>query len=191
VICSQLPENKNASVTDVAEYLAAEAIEEHGLTTLLTWIEYYPRHQRQPGEYSSVRFSSWERQEACLEGVWRYRVGSPRWSSLHPEEVDALIGREHAQLTSCATVEAGLSASDIPGLARGPSADLYHFERPLGAFEALLRLDHSDTHSVVPPVDSNPRGANGLPWYQTIGVSISSPPTVKSRVKETFFPRSP
>jgi hypothetical protein len=76
VICSQLPENKNTSVTNTAEYLAAEVIEEHGLTTPLTWIEHYPRHQGQPGEYSLVRFSSWERQEACLKGVWR-RVSTP------------------------------------------------------------------------------------------------------------------
>ena len=100
VICSQLPDNKNTSVTNMAEYLVAEVIEEHALATPLIWIEHYPRHQGQPGEYSFVRFSSWERQEACLEGVWRYRVGSPRWSSLHPEEVDALIGREDAQLTT-------------------------------------------------------------------------------------------
>jgi hypothetical protein len=35
VICSQLPENKNTSVTNMAEYLAAEVIEEHGLVTPL------------------------------------------------------------------------------------------------------------------------------------------------------------
>jgi hypothetical protein len=100
VICSQLPENTNTSVTNMAEYLAAEVIEEHSLTTPLTWIEHYSRHQGQPGEYSLARFSSCERQEASLESVWRYRVGSPRLSSLHPEEVDALIGREDAQLTT-------------------------------------------------------------------------------------------
>jgi TATA-binding protein-associated factor Taf7 len=40
VICSQLMENKNTSVTNMAEYLAAEVIEEHGLTTPLTWVEH-------------------------------------------------------------------------------------------------------------------------------------------------------
>jgi hypothetical protein len=33
VICSQLPDNHNTSVTNMAEYLAAEVIEEHSLPT--------------------------------------------------------------------------------------------------------------------------------------------------------------
>ena len=33
VICSQLPDNDNTSVTNMAEYLAAEVIEKHGLPT--------------------------------------------------------------------------------------------------------------------------------------------------------------
>ena len=84
VICSQLPENKNTSVTNMAEYLAAEVVEEHGLATPLTWIEHYPEHRGKLGEYSLVRFSSWERREVCLGGVWRHRVGPPKWSPLHP-----------------------------------------------------------------------------------------------------------
>jgi hypothetical protein len=36
VICSQLPDNPNTSVTNMAEYLAAEIIEEHSLPTPLT-----------------------------------------------------------------------------------------------------------------------------------------------------------
>jgi hypothetical protein len=35
VICSELPDNGNTSVTNMAEYLAAEVIEEHGLLTPL------------------------------------------------------------------------------------------------------------------------------------------------------------
>jgi hypothetical protein len=38
VICSQLPDNDNTSVTNMAEYLAAEIVKEHGLSTALTWI---------------------------------------------------------------------------------------------------------------------------------------------------------
>ncbi len=91
VICSQLPDNDNTSVTNMAEYLAAEVIEEHGLATPLTWIEHYPEHRGEPGEYSLVIFSSCERREVCLGGVWRYRVGSPKWSLLKPQEVDTLI----------------------------------------------------------------------------------------------------
>jgi hypothetical protein len=65
----------------MAEYLAAEVIEEHGLATPLTWIEHYPKHRGKLGKYSLVTFSSWERREVRLGGVWRCRVGSPEWSS--------------------------------------------------------------------------------------------------------------
>jgi hypothetical protein len=85
VICSQPPDNPNTSVTNMAEYLAAEVIEEHCLPTPLTRIEHYPEHEREIGEYSLVRFSSWELTEMCLGGVWRCRIGSPRWSPLRPE----------------------------------------------------------------------------------------------------------
>jgi hypothetical protein len=91
VICSQLADNDNTSVTNMAEYLAAEIIEEHSLPTPLTWIEHYPEHEGEIGEYSLVTFFSWELTEVCLGGVWRYRVGSQRWSPLCPEEVDVVI----------------------------------------------------------------------------------------------------
>jgi hypothetical protein len=91
VICSQLQDNENTSVTNMAEYLAAEVIKEHKLTTPLTWIEHYPEHEGAVGEHSLVRVSSWELTEVCLGGVWRNRVGSPRWSPLRPEEVEFLV----------------------------------------------------------------------------------------------------
>ena len=69
VICSQLPDNENTSVTNIAEYLAAEVIKEHKLPTPLTWIEHYPEHEGAVGEYSVVRVSCWELTEVCLGGV--------------------------------------------------------------------------------------------------------------------------
>ena len=84
VICSQLPDNYNTSVTNMAEYLAADVIRRHDLHAPLIWIEHYPEHEGESGEYSLVRFSGWEPVEACLGGVWRYRVGSPWWSPLNP-----------------------------------------------------------------------------------------------------------
>jgi hypothetical protein len=91
VICSQLPDNDNTSVTNMAEYLAAEVMEEHSLLTPLIWIEHYPEHEGEIGEYSLVRFSDWELQEACLGGIWRLRIGAPSWSHLSPEEVEFLV----------------------------------------------------------------------------------------------------
>ena len=95
VICSQLLENKNTSVTNMAEYLAAEVIEEHGLATPLTWIEHYPEHRGKLGEYSLARFSSWECREVCLGGVWRCRIGSPRCSPLRPKEVSNVLSGQN------------------------------------------------------------------------------------------------
>jgi hypothetical protein len=91
VICSQLPGNDNTSITNMAEYLAAEVIEEHSMPTPLSWIEHYPEHEEEIGEYSLVSFSGWEPEEACLGGVWRYRVGSCRWSPLTTGQVRALL----------------------------------------------------------------------------------------------------
>ena len=59
VICSQLQDNENTSVTNMTEYLAAEVIKDRSLPTPLTWIEHYPEHEGEVGEYSLVRFSSW------------------------------------------------------------------------------------------------------------------------------------
>lgn len=94
VVCSQLADNDNTSVTNMAEYLAAEIVERHSLLTPLVWIEHYPEHDGEVGEYALVRFSDWNPQQVCLGGVWRYRLGSPRWSPLSSDEVDALSGGE-------------------------------------------------------------------------------------------------
>lgn len=91
VVCSQLPDSRNTGVTNMAEYLAAEVIDLHGLPTPLTWIEHYPKRRGKPGEYLLVTFSRWESEEICLGGVWRLRVGSPQWSLLSHQQVDELI----------------------------------------------------------------------------------------------------
>jgi hypothetical protein len=99
VICSQLEDNENTSVTNMAEYLAAEVIKDRSLPTPLTWIEHYPEHEGAVGEYSLVMFSAWEPVEACLGGVWRFRVGSPWWSPLNAGEVGMLtVGDGEATL---------------------------------------------------------------------------------------------
>jgi hypothetical protein len=76
VICSQPPDNPNTSITNMAEYLAAEVIEGHRLPAPLKWIEHYPEHEGEIGEYSLVRFSSWDLVDVFLGGVWRYRLGA-------------------------------------------------------------------------------------------------------------------
>ena len=92
MVCSQLPDNDNTSVTDMAEYIAVEIIEEHELPAPLTWIEHYPEHVGEIGEWSLVSLFSWKIEEVHLGGTWRYRVGSPRWSHLSAEEAGELMG---------------------------------------------------------------------------------------------------
>jgi hypothetical protein len=105
VICSQLPDNDNTSVTNMVEYLAAEVIEEHCLSTPLTWIEHYPQHEGEIGEYSLVRFSSWELTEVCLGGVWRLLIGVPSWSHLRSEEVEFFLRDRASEQSPPSTVE--------------------------------------------------------------------------------------
>jgi hypothetical protein len=66
VVCSQLLDNENTSVTNMAEYLAAEIVQHYPLSTPVVWVEHYPEHEGEIGEYSLVKFSSWELQEVCL-----------------------------------------------------------------------------------------------------------------------------
>ncbi len=51
----QLPGNTYTSVTNMAEYLAAQVIEGHELPILLTRVEHYPEHGGETGEWSLVR----------------------------------------------------------------------------------------------------------------------------------------
>jgi hypothetical protein len=105
VICSQLPDNHNTSVTNMAEYLAAEVLKGHGLPTPLARIEHYPEHEGEIGDYSLVRFSSWELEEVCLGGIWRLRIGVPSWSHLRPEEVEFLLRDGTGEQRPPSTVE--------------------------------------------------------------------------------------
>ena len=78
VVCSQLPDNDNTSVTNMAEYPAAEGIEDHELSTPLTWLRLYPEHERGVEEWSLVKLSPWEREEVCVGGYGA--IGSARRS---------------------------------------------------------------------------------------------------------------
>jgi hypothetical protein len=69
VICSQLPDNHNTSITNMVEYLAAEVIQQRDLPTPFTWIEHNPEHKGEIGEYLLVRFAGWKPVERCLRGV--------------------------------------------------------------------------------------------------------------------------
>ena len=100
VICLQLLDNRNTSIANMVEYLAAGVIQQHDLPTSFTWVEHYPKHEGEIGEYSLVKFSRWEVREVILGGTRRIRVGTPCWSQMTPKEVDRMLeGLEKVPLT--------------------------------------------------------------------------------------------
>lgn len=97
VICSELPENTNTSVTNMAEYISAEVIVEYGLPTPFIWIEHYPRDesQRRAGlreEWDLVAFSDYEVRETHGSGKRRVRIGTPEWKHLSRASVEEMVG---------------------------------------------------------------------------------------------------
>ncbi|GEM_PF-1278506 len=101
IVVSQLEENRNTSVTNMAEYLAAEIGAQHFPERFeqrdpFTFIEHY----RYPEEkapalretWSRVRFDSYTPRLVTLGGVMRTKLGLPRWTHLPITEVARLIG---------------------------------------------------------------------------------------------------
>jgi hypothetical protein len=113
IIASELPENHNTSITNMAEYLAAEIIARHFPARFeedepVVWIEHYPsievkgRHTKV--EYSRVRFASWTPR---VETKWlgghlkrRIKLGEPEWDYLPEHEVEQLVGQPLTQSRS-------------------------------------------------------------------------------------------
>jgi hypothetical protein len=104
VVLTELPENKNTSVTNLVEQIAAEVLlrylpewrEDAGK---VVWIEHYPaeRYLRREPSYDRVTFTS-DRMAADWR-AWRVtehrtlrRLGTPSWARLTREEAERLVG---------------------------------------------------------------------------------------------------
>lgn len=97
IMVTELPENPNTSVTNMAEYLAAELLERHfpervGLPEPVVWIEHYPPRGKEGDDFDRVTFDDWRPRNDRFHNVWRRRAGDPDWRRLAPDEVVALIG---------------------------------------------------------------------------------------------------
>jgi hypothetical protein len=111
VICSQLPDNDNTSVTNMAEYLAAEVMESHpdifdpfGLGNIpgisydkpFVWIEHYQTGARgsrsDPATFDLTTFEHYEPKDVRSGGVWRNVIGEPSWKALGRATVEVLVG---------------------------------------------------------------------------------------------------
>ncbi len=107
VVCTELPENDNTSVTNAVEYLVAEVIAEHfphrfEYEEPVVWIEHYPPPEsgryaghRRTGraDYDRVTFASWTPRYEFARGAERITLGEPEWRPMPAHEVERLIGR--------------------------------------------------------------------------------------------------
>lgn len=108
VVATELPENPIASITNMAEYLAAEVMQRYltptqllGHQPPLLWIEHYERTaaDRRIGlaeSWERVTFDHYRREQTtkfARPPGWRYRIGVPRREPLTPEAFAALLQR--------------------------------------------------------------------------------------------------
>lgn len=89
VIATEMPESKEASITSMAEYLAAEIMEAHVIEGVFLSFE----HQSQE-HFDRVFFDSWEIQDVLLGGVWPKKIGDSEWRSLGRKQVQEIISPE-------------------------------------------------------------------------------------------------
>lgn len=102
-LVTELPENTNTSITNMAEYLAAELIGAHFPERLLdglpvVWIERYLRlsdswsRRFTTEDWSLVAFQAYTPRTVWVGGVWREELGAPLWTHVTPAEIRALTG---------------------------------------------------------------------------------------------------
>jgi hypothetical protein len=97
VICSELPTNEGASVTNIAEQLAAEVIRYHRLPAPVVWIEHHPPITTDSftETFDLVVFSSYEvRDRGPYMGETRLTVGEATWKRITRGMVEVLVGGE-------------------------------------------------------------------------------------------------
>ena len=101
VIATELEENRGTSITNAAEYIAAEVIARHlperfEAEDPVIWLEHYPRtpaEQRQGlPAFSRAEFRSFTPRVEYLGTIQRIRIGLPTWRHLEEAEVEAMIG---------------------------------------------------------------------------------------------------
>ena len=95
VVCSELPNNPGASITNSAETIAAGVIRANELFTPLVWIEHWPKESTDGGEetFDLVVFSNYEVVErAPYLGETRAWIGDATWKRLDRATVEVLVG---------------------------------------------------------------------------------------------------
>ncbi len=98
MICSELPNNPGASVTNAIKRIAAEVIESHLLPTPLVWIEHHPPEKMEghTETFDMVLFDSYEVRErrAPYLGDRAVEIGNPTRKPLDRAAVELLVEEE-------------------------------------------------------------------------------------------------
>lgn len=109
VLATELPDNENTSITNMAEVLAAEIIGAHlpqrfDYRVPVLWLEHYPpakdqRRRLRPEKFEidRVTFESWTPRIKYLGGIERVTLGEPTWHPLKRPDVEQLIGVENTR----------------------------------------------------------------------------------------------
>jgi hypothetical protein len=102
VIVSGLEYGPDTTVSALAEYLAADVIARHFPERFeekqpVCWIENYERNEwelrRKLPEFLLVEFASYVPRTVEVSGEQRVRIGTPRWTRIARETVEAMIGQ--------------------------------------------------------------------------------------------------
>ncbi len=105
IVATELDDNEGSSVTNMAEYLAAEIVVRHFPHLLdapadegqpVVWLEHYPPRAGAPAEYDRVTFAPWRIRAAWLGGTLRRALGTPDWARLDRAAAAALLGQPAA-----------------------------------------------------------------------------------------------
>jgi hypothetical protein len=101
VIASELLENTGTSITNMAEFLAAEIIAKHFPQRFeeelpVHWVEHYEPERRgkreaTDREYDLVTFATWTPKVEYRHGRQRVKLGTPDWHPSTKEAVEQLI----------------------------------------------------------------------------------------------------
>jgi len=101
IVVSQLEENRNTSITNMSEYIAAEIGAKHFPHRFeqpepFVWIEHYAYPEERDPDlremWSRVRFDSYTPRLVTLGGVMRTKLGTPRWIHVPSKDMARLIG---------------------------------------------------------------------------------------------------
>lgn len=94
IVLTERPDNHGLSITNGAEYIAAEVIAEHEIDGMVTVVEHYPDSLRigKSDTWDRVLFDSYKPRFAPVGGVNRWTLGcEPDWRHMQRSEVEALI----------------------------------------------------------------------------------------------------